>query len=67
MKAEFDNATIKVWFSSQHTSRNFSNVVEIIYDGNLALIKTAEGHQHLLNMANVNLLEEINRNKGVRV
>lgn len=59
MKASFDNATIKVWFNSQHTSRNFKNVVEIIHKDNSVLITTKEGHYHILNMANINILEQI--------
>lgn len=59
MKAEFDNATIKIWFNSQHTSRNFRNVTEITQEGNSALIRTSEGNQHLVNMANVNMIEEL--------
>ena len=59
MKAEFDKATIKIWFSSLSTSRNFNNVTEIIQSGNMALIKTAKGNQHLVNMDNVNLIEEM--------
>ncbi len=30
MKAEFDNATIKVWFITKGVSRNFENVTKII-------------------------------------
>lgn len=59
MKAEFDKATIKVWFNSQSTSRNFYNVSEIHQEGNSALIRTTEGDQHLINFNNVNLIEEI--------
>lgn len=59
MKAEFDNATIKVWFNSLSTSRNFNNVKKIIQDGNMALILTSEGNQHIVNMANVNMIEEV--------
>lgn len=63
MKAEFDNATIKIWFNSQSTSRNFYNVTEIEQSSNVALVRTTEGHQHLVNMANVNLIEEVDRNR----
>lgn len=56
MKAQFDNATIKVWFNSQHTSRNFHDVKEIRQEGNSALIRTSDGDQHLINFANVNLI-----------
>lgn len=63
MKAEFDNATIKVWFNSQSTSRNFYNVKYIIQEGNSALIKTSVGDQHLINFANVNMIEEIDTSK----
>ena len=63
LKAEFDNAIIKVWFSSLSTSRNFYNVTEIIQSENMALIKTKDGKQHLVNMANVNLLEEVDKSR----
>ncbi|HHX62146.1 MAG TPA: hypothetical protein GX707_15770 [Epulopiscium sp.] len=59
MKAEFDNAIIKVWFNSQSTSRNFYNVKAIVQDGNSALIRTTNGDQHLINFNNVNMIEEI--------
>lgn len=59
MKAEFDNARIKVWFNSQHTSRNFENVKTIIHEGNSVLITTTKGHHHIINMANVNMLEQL--------
>jgi len=59
MKAEFEKATIKVWFNSQGTSRNFNNVVEILHEGNSVLITTSEGHYHILNMANINMLEQL--------
>lgn len=63
MKAEFDNATIKIWFNSLSTSRNFNNVTEIEQSNNMALIKTVEGNQHLVNMNNVNLIEEVDNSK----
>ena len=63
MKAEFDNAIIKVWFNSLSTSRNFYNVTEIIQSENMALVKTKDGKQHLVNMANVNLLEEVDNSR----
>ena len=59
MKAEFDNANIKVWFNTLSTSRNFYNVREIVQEGNAALIKTNNGDQHFLNFENVNMIEEI--------
>ncbi len=59
MKAVFEGAKIKVWFSSQSTSRNFYNVAEIVQEGNAVLIKTGSGDQHLLNFENVNMIEEI--------
>lgn len=59
MKAEFDNATIKVWFNSQHTSRNFNNVAEIVHEDNSVLITTADKKYHILNMANINMLEQL--------
>ena len=60
MKAIFSNSTIKVWFKTLSTSRNFKNVTEIKQEGNAVLIKTSEGDQHLLNFENVNMIEEIN-------
>lgn len=59
MKAQFDKATIKIWFASLSTSRNFKNVVEIVQEGNAGLIKISNGDQHLINWANVNIVEEI--------
>ena len=59
MKAEFDNAEIKVWFTAKGVSRNFYNVTEIIMSENSYLIKTAEGEQYIMPMANVNIIEEI--------
>lgn len=59
MKAEFDNATIKVWFNSQSTSRNFKNVTSILQEGNSVLITTADKKYHILNMANINMLEQL--------
>lgn len=61
MKAEFNNATIKIWFSSQHVSRNIYNVTEIIQEENTALVKTSDGDQFLVSMQNVNLIEEIEK------
>ena len=58
MTATFQNAKIKIWFNSQHTMRRFSNVTEIIQEGNSALI-TADGNKHFINFANVNLVEEV--------
>lgn len=60
MKAEFDNATIKVWFKEKGISRNFENVTEIIMSENSYLIKTADGGQYIMSMTNVNMIEEIN-------
>ena len=60
MKAEFDNATIKVWFQGLGTSRNFKNVTEIIESKNSYLIKTKEGNQYIIPILNVNIIEEIN-------
>lgn len=61
MKAVFDNAIIKIWFTSQHTSRNIHNVTEIIQEGNTALVKTSKGDQFLISMQNVNMIEEIDK------
>ena len=60
MIAEFNNATIKIWFNNLGTSRNFQNVKQIRQEHDTALITTTEGSQHLLNMRNVNLIEELN-------
>ncbi len=60
MKAEFDNATIKCWFTAKGVSRNFQNVTEIIMSENSYLIKTAEGEQYIMPMRNINIIEEIN-------
>lgn len=59
MKAKFEGATIKVWFNTLSTSRNFYNVAEIVQEKNAVLIRTGNGDQHLLNFDNVNMLEEI--------
>lgn len=59
MEANFNNATIKVWFNSQSTSRNFKNVVTIIHSDNSVLITTKEGMHHILNMNNINMLEQL--------
>ena len=62
MTAEFDNATIKVWFKEKGVSRNFENVTKIIMSENSYLIQTANGNQYILSLPNVNMLEEIERN-----
>ncbi len=59
MTAIFDKAKIKVWFNSLGTSKNFKNVTEIIASENSYLIKTAEGNQYIMPMANVNIIEQI--------
>lgn len=59
MKATFEGASIKVWFKTLSTSRNFHDVAEIVQEGNAVLIKTGNGDQHLLNFENVNMIEEI--------
>ena len=59
MKAKFEGATIKVWFKTLSTSRNFYNVAELVQEGNAALIKTGNGDQHFLNWENINMIEEI--------
>ena len=59
MKAVFEGATIKVWFNTLSTSRNFYDVAEIVQEGNAVLIRTGNGDQHLLNFENVNMIEEI--------
>lgn len=59
MKAEFDNATIKVWFTTKGVSRNFENVTKIVMSESSYLIQTANGNQYILSLPNVNMLEEI--------
>lgn len=59
MTAEFDNANIKAWFSSKGTSRNFYDVIEIVTSESSYLIKTADGKQFILSIANVNMLEQM--------
>ena len=61
MQAKFNKATIKVWFNSQGTSRNFYNVISILQKGNSALISTSEGDQHIINFSNVNMIEEVTK------
>jgi hypothetical protein len=58
MKATFDNANIKIWFSNNGTSRNISKVTEIEHVGNLMKVET-EGKTMLINFDNVNLVEEV--------
>ncbi|NMB98135.1 MAG: hypothetical protein GYA02_16280 [Clostridiaceae bacterium] len=62
MTAEFDNATIKVWFTTKGVSRNFENVTKIVMSESSYLIQTANGNQYILSLPNVNMLEEIERN-----
>ena len=59
MKAEFDKATLKIWFQGQAVSRNIPNVVEMNMEGSLAIIKTAEDNHYFITMSNVNLIEEV--------
>jgi hypothetical protein len=59
MKAQFDNATLKVWFANNGTNRNFQNVVEVEHTGNLMRIELADGKTILINFNNVNMVEEI--------
>jgi hypothetical protein len=59
MTAEFDNATIKVWFITKGVSRNFENVTKIIMSESSYLIQTANGNQYILSLPNVNMLEEM--------
>lgn len=67
MKAVFEGATIKVWFKTLSTSRNFHNVAEIVQEGNAVLIKTGNGDQHLLNFENVNMIEEIETGMDIKM
>lgn len=59
MEATFDSATIKVWFNSQSTSRNFEGVLRIVHESNSVLITDNKGRHHILNMANINMLEQL--------
>ena len=59
MKAEFDNATIKVWFTAKGVSRNFENVTKIVMSESSYLIQTANGNQYILSLPNVNMIEQI--------
>jgi hypothetical protein len=67
LKATFEGATIKVWFKTISTSRNFYNVAEIVQEGNAVLIKTGNGDQHLLNFENVNMIEEIETGMDIKM
>jgi len=58
MTAVFDKANIKVWFNSLGTSRNFSNVTEVVMGENSYLIKTSDGSQYIMPMENVNIIEQ---------
>lgn len=60
MKAEFDNAKIKVWFNTLGTCRNFTNVTEVVMSENSYLIRTADGSQYIMPMTNINMIEQIN-------
>ena len=59
MKADFEKATLKIWFQGQSVSRNIPNVVEMNIDGSVAIIKTAEDNHYFITMNNVNLIEEV--------
>ncbi len=59
MKAEFDNATIKCWFTTKGVSRNFENVTKIVMSESSYLIQTANGNQYILSLPNVNMIEQI--------
>lgn len=59
MKAQFDNASLKIWFSNSGTSRNLHNVVEIEHVGNVMTIKQSDGKTTLVNFDNVNSIEEM--------
>jgi len=61
MKAEFDNAKIKVWYNTLGTSRNFNNVTEVVMGENSYLIRTADGNQYIMPMQNINMIEQIER------
>ena len=59
MKADFEKATLNIWFQGQAVSRNIPNVVEMNMEGSLAIIKTAEDNHYFTTMSNVNLIEEV--------
>ena len=59
MKANFDKANLKVWFSNNGTSRNLQKVVEIEHVGNLMTVTLDDGKTVLVNFDNVNMIEEV--------
>lgn len=61
MTAEFDNASIKVWFKEKGVSRNFENVTKIVMSESSYLIQTANRNQYILSLPNVNMLEQIEK------
>ena len=61
MTAEFDNASIKVWFKEKGVSRNYENVTKIVMSESSYLIQTANGNQYILSLPNVNMLEQIEK------
>lgn len=58
MIARFDNVTLKIWFSNQSTSRNIHYVYEMEYNDNIGIVKSIQG-TFFINMANINLIEEV--------
>lgn len=58
MIARFDNVTLKIWFSNQSTSRNIRYVYEMEYNDNIGIVKSTQG-TFFINMANINLIEEV--------
>lgn len=58
---ELDHANLKVYFYGSNTVRNVEDVIKIEHNENLMVITTGNGLTKLLNFANVNLIEEIQR------
>ena len=61
MITTFDNATLKVWFTTLGTCRIFTNVIELEHKDNLMIIKRSEekGHTVLINFSNITIIEEM--------
>lgn len=60
MKTELNHSSLKIWFYN-HVSRNVDDVTQIAHKDNLMVITTGNGLTKLINFANVNLIEEIQR------
>lgn len=58
MRQDFDNATIKIWFSSG-ASRNFYYVSVIERRGDTLSVNTSGGALYIVNWGNVTMIEEV--------